>query len=70
MLPTVLSMATDQVANVRFNVAKTVTLLGPKLPAAVMNTQVKQILSKLNEDSDFDVRYFAYEADLAITCAS
>ena len=54
----------------RFNVAKTLTLVGPKLPSAVMNSQVKPVLTKLNEDTDFDVRFFASEADQAIACAS
>lgn len=31
MLPTVISLAQDTVANVRFNVAKTLQKLGPKL---------------------------------------
>ena len=59
MLPTVLNMSADTVANVRFNVAKTLTLVGPKLNTSTMATQVKPCLSKLNDDSDFDVRYFA-----------
>ena len=86
MLPTVLTMANDSVANVRFNVAKTLTLVGPKLNTATMQSQVitvnyntnyshefqwldfnfsfqlKPALNKLNDDSDFDVRYFASEA--------
>ncbi len=41
MLPTVLTMASDAVANVRFNVAKTLTLLGPKLGSSVMQSQVR-----------------------------
>ena len=40
MLPTILTMATDLVANVRFNVAKTLTVLGPILTPAVMTSQV------------------------------
>lgn len=37
MLPTVLTMATDNVANVRFNVAKTLQWIGPFLePSAVL----------------------------------
>ena len=64
MLPTVLTMGNDAVANVRFNVAKTLTILGPKLNSSVMQSQIKPMLSKLNEDADFDVRYFASEAAL------
>ena len=62
MLPTVLNMASDMVANVRFNVAKTLTIIGPKLNSSVMSSQIKPVLSKLNEDTDFDVRFFASEA--------
>lgn len=62
MLPTVLTMANDSVANVRFNVAKTLAIVGPKLNSATMASQVKPTLSKLNEDGDFDVRFYASEA--------
>jgi serine/threonine-protein phosphatase 2A regulatory subunit A len=62
MLPTVLNMASDMVANVRFNVAKTLTIVGPKLNPSVMQAQIKPVLTKLNDDQDFDVRYFASEA--------
>ncbi len=67
MLPTVLTMANDAVANVRFNVAKTLTIVGPKLGPAAMQTHIKPTLSKLNDDSDFDVRFFASEAALGET---
>ena len=46
MLPTILTMATDLVANVRFNVAKTLTVLGPILTPAVMTSQVKYYLTR------------------------
>lgn len=62
MLPTVLTMATDNVANVRFNVAKTLQRIGPFLEPSAVQTQVKPILDKLNTDSDVDVKYFASEA--------
>ncbi len=55
-------MANDGVANVRFNVAKTLSVVGPKLATSAMQAQVKPALLKLNEDSDFDVRYYASEA--------
>ena len=45
MLPTILTMATDLVANVRFNVAKTLTVLGPILTPAVMTSQVRNIFA-------------------------
>ena len=62
MLPTVLNMASDMVANVRFNVAKTITRIGPKLNSTALQGQIKPALNKLNEDQDFDVRFFASEA--------
>jgi len=40
MLPTVLTMSTDMVANVRFNVAKTLSIVGPKLNNGIMQAQV------------------------------
>ena len=43
----VLNMASDMVANVRFNVAKTLTIIGPKLNSSVMTAQIKPVLSKL-----------------------
>ncbi|XP_067009843.1 serine/threonine-protein phosphatase 2A 65 kDa regulatory subunit A alpha isoform isoform X3 [Anabrus simplex] len=62
MLPTVLNMANDNVANVRFNVAKTLQKIGPILDAGCIQTQVKPVLDKLHVDTDVDVKYFASEA--------
>lgn len=62
MLPTVLAMAIDNVANVRFNVAKTLQRIGPYLEQSAVQTQVKPVLDKLNADTDVDVKYFASEA--------
>ena len=62
MLPTVLAMANDNVANVRFNVAKTLQRIGPYLEPNAVQTQVRPILEKLNTDPDVDVQYFASEA--------
>lgn len=41
MLPTVLTMANDGVANVRFNVAKTLCVVGQKLNTTAMQSQVQ-----------------------------
>lgn len=62
LLPTVLGLATDPVANVRFNVAKTLQKISPHLESGVIDTQVKPTLEKLNSDPDVDVKYFASEA--------
>lgn len=66
MLPTVLAMANDNVANVRFNVAKTLQKISPVLDPSVIQTQVKPVLDKLHVDTDVDVKYFASEAIASI----
>lgn len=62
LLPTVLLLAADPVANVRFNVAKTLQKITPFLEASVIDSQVKPALDKLNGDTDVDVKHFASEA--------
>nr|KAF6274962.1 protein phosphatase 2 scaffold subunit Aalpha [Myotis myotis] len=62
MLPTVLRMAGDPVANVRFNVAKSLQKIGPILDNSTLQSEVKPILEKLTQDQDVDVKYFAQEA--------
>lgn len=62
LLPTVLLLAADPVANVRFNVAKTLQKISPFLEASVIDSQVKPTLEKLNADPDVDVKHFASEA--------
>ncbi|KAL1481901.1 hypothetical protein MTO96_015217 [Rhipicephalus appendiculatus] len=62
MLATVLGLASDSVANVRFNVAKTLQRIAPLLDTPTLQGQVKPCLEKLNTDPDVDVRYFASEA--------
>ncbi|CAF3767611.1 unnamed protein product [Rotaria socialis] len=62
MLPTVLVLASDPVANVRFNVAKTFQRIHPILDADALAMHVKPCLEKLTQDVDHDVQYFASEA--------
>nr|XP_037861160.1 serine/threonine-protein phosphatase 2A 65 kDa regulatory subunit A beta isoform isoform X4 [Chlorocebus sabaeus] len=62
MLPIVLKMAGDQVANVRFNVAKSLQKIGPILDTNALQGEVKPVLQKLGQDEDMDVKYFAQEA--------
>ncbi|XP_042762880.1 serine/threonine-protein phosphatase 2A 65 kDa regulatory subunit A beta isoform isoform X4 [Panthera leo] len=62
MLPVVLKMAGDQVANVRFNVAKSLQKIGPVLNTDALREEVKPVLQKLGQDEDVDVKYFAQEA--------
>lgn len=66
LLPTVMQLSTDLVANVRFNVAKTMQKITPFLEASVIDTQVKPALDQLNGDADVDVKHFASEAIAAI----
>jgi serine/threonine-protein phosphatase 2A regulatory subunit A len=69
MLPIVFQMANDPVANVRFNVCKSLTTIcgivksnNAKSTASAPYNQMRTILDKLNEDGDVDVRYYATEA--------
>lgn len=55
-------MAEDHVPNVRFNVAKTLQVIGKRLTPTQVNSEVRPLLAKLITDSEFDVRYFAEEA--------
>lgn len=69
LLPTVLTMAQDPVANVRFNVSKSLQKVGLLMDQATVAAQVRPALEKLREDSDLDVRFFAYEALDALRAA-
>ena len=55
-------MASDSVANVRFNVAKTLQQVSTVVPDAALQAQIRPCIEKLNNDSDFDVHYYASEA--------
>ena len=59
VLPIVLEMATDTVANIRFNVALTLGEMGPLCERIVYQQQIHPILSLLQDDQDRDVRFFA-----------
>lgn len=69
-LPTVLLLAADPVANVRFNVAKTLQKISQFLDSSVIDGQVKPALEKLNGDVDVDVKHFASEAIAGIAAGS
>jgi len=62
MLPTVTQMGSDTVANVRFNVAKTLQKIGPIFDKGIVAANIKPVLDKLKDDQDIDVKYFANEA--------
>jgi serine/threonine-protein phosphatase 2A regulatory subunit A len=66
-LPLLLEMATDPVPNIRFNVAKLLSELGPVIftgpfSSTVYDQQVNPVLSLLQDDSDRDVRFYAMKA--------
>lgn len=61
LLPLVLEMSTDAVANIRFNVAKGLQQTAPILGNHVYSTQIEPILGELVDDPDRDVRYFSKE---------
>jgi len=62
MLPLVIRMADDPVPNIRFNVAKTMGILVKHLDATTIQTKVKPTLTKLYEDADRDVKFYASQA--------
>jgi len=62
MLPTIITLGSDGVPNVRFNVAKTLHKLVPQVDSASIDSQVKPLLVKLRADSDCDVQFYAAEA--------
>nr|XP_054760167.1 serine/threonine-protein phosphatase 2A 65 kDa regulatory subunit A alpha isoform-like [Lytechinus pictus] len=66
MLPTITSLAGDAVANVRFNVAKTLQKMVP-LVNPPLQGEIKEVLDKLNTDADLDVKYYAAEALTALS---
>lgn len=66
LLQTVLVLVEDPVANVRFNVAKTLQKISPFMEAAAIDSFVKPALDKLNGDVDVDVKHFASEAIVGI----
>jgi serine/threonine-protein phosphatase 2A regulatory subunit A len=69
-LPTIKTLAADPVANVRFNVAKTLQKVSPFLEQSAIDAEVKPILEQLNTDTDVDVKYFASEAISAIPASA
>lgn len=63
MLGVCLNMASDKVPNVRFNVARTLQTIIPKLDPNVVRVHIKPCLEKLQkEDTDTDVKQYATQA--------
>ncbi|KAM0047645.1 putative armadillo-like helical protein [Helianthus debilis subsp. tardiflorus] len=66
LLPVVVTLAKDRVANIRFNVAKVLQSFIPIVDQSVMEKTVRPCLVELAEDPDVDVRYFSKQALEAI----
>jgi serine/threonine-protein phosphatase 2A regulatory subunit A len=71
ILPTVSSLVSDPIPNIRFNVAKSIEALIPVLKQnpdtnPLVEQQLKPALAKLSEDSDNDVRFFSQKALLTV----
>ncbi|POM70079.1 Protein phosphatase 2, partial [Phytophthora palmivora] len=62
LIPLVVELAQDPVPNIRFNVAKTLEVLGPKVDAEVCTNTVTPCLTALLQDGDADVVFFAQRA--------
>lgn len=62
LVPAVIQLANDPVANVRFNVAKALQKMVAHLEANVINTQIKPCLERMKNDQDYDVQFYAMEA--------
>lgn len=59
ILPMILEMAMDDVANIRFNVAKALETIGVVCGREVYDLEVRPVIEILMEDQDRDVRFFA-----------
>ncbi|KAJ3335242.1 hypothetical protein HDU91_002272 [Kappamyces sp. JEL0680] len=64
IIPLTTTLAADPIPNIRFNVAKSLSVMIPllKKSSTDLNDKVKPILNKLSEDPDMDVRYYAQNA--------
>ena len=51
-----------QVANVRFNVAKSLEKIGLLVDGASVTSEVKPTLQRLSHDADVDVQFFSQRA--------
>jgi serine/threonine-protein phosphatase 2A regulatory subunit A len=70
VLTTVIELVDDPIPNVRFNVAKSLEVLAPILnqdpsTSELVSTKVAEVLAKLSQDKDVDVRWFAEKALLS-----
>ena len=52
----------QQVPNIRFNVAKELRVVAPTCGASAYETQILPVLTMLSEDDDRDVRFYAEQS--------
>ena len=60
-----LSLGTDPIPNIRFNVAKALALVIPTMKQTdnkIVQDQIKPLLLKMKDDTDLDVRFYAQKA--------
>jgi serine/threonine-protein phosphatase 2A regulatory subunit A len=62
LLPLLCTLASDKVANVRFNTAKALQKLAPIVAAATAESTVVPLLETMAQDRDGDVKHFAEAA--------
>lgn len=58
ILPLVLKLSGDKIPNVRFNAARVLEKLGPKIDKAMVKSHVRPCLDKLAADPDNDVKFY------------
>lgn len=66
VLPFLLQFALDPVPNIRFNLAKALTVLAPRLDATTKAGDLRRILDGLAQDAQQDVQYYAIKALAAL----
>jgi len=67
MLPLLVQLSQDHVANIRFNVAKALREAVLVVDKSACEQRVKPTLQTLSQDKDREVRYFAQQGLLAIS---
>ena len=59
IVPFMLNQIADKVANIRFNIAKGLKSIAPRVKNAALQSAITKALSQLASDSDPEVRYYA-----------
>lgn len=66
VLPLILEMATDSVANIRFNVAKELNRVALVCNMSTYHSQIVPVLTMLKDDDDLDVCHYAEQTSSAL----